>query len=312
MIVEPKLQTKLYGHSKVLNDLIKLYNHQFLPSKILLSGPKGIGKSTLSYHLINYVFSKNEKNSYKLEFNEINEENKSFKLLNSFTHPNFYLIDLEDGNKSIEISQVRQMINYTNKSSFNDSPRFILIDNIEKLNINSTNALLKIIEEPNKDIYFILVHNSNKRISETLKSRCLTFKLNLKFNKTLEVVDTILSQKTLELINLDLINYYNTVGDYVNLFNFSNKNNINLKDTNLKSFLSLLIEGNHYKKNNFVKENIFSYIELYFLKVFYKNQNRNELMEIYTQFIQNINNAKNFNLDLESLFMEFKSKILNG
>ena len=35
------------------------------------------------------------------------------------------------------------MITYTNKSSFNNMPRFILIDNIENLNKNSVNALLK-------------------------------------------------------------------------------------------------------------------------------------------------------------------------
>ena len=50
------------------------------------------------------------------------------------------------------------MINYINKSSFNNIPRFILIDNIEHLNKNSTNALLKIIEEPNNNVFFILIH----------------------------------------------------------------------------------------------------------------------------------------------------------
>ena len=36
--------------------------------------------------------------------------------------------------KNIDISQVRKMITYTNKSSFNNSAKFILIDNIENLN----------------------------------------------------------------------------------------------------------------------------------------------------------------------------------
>ena len=47
------------------------------------------------------------------------------------------------------------MINYTNKSTFNNMARFILIDNVENLNKNSVNALLKIIEEPNENIFFI-------------------------------------------------------------------------------------------------------------------------------------------------------------
>ena len=90
--------------------------------------------------------------------------------------------------KKIEISQIREMIRYTQKSNFNNQPRIVLIDNIENLNTNSTNALLKVVEEPNKDIYFILIHNDNKRISPTLRSRCLSFKINLSFNETIFIV----------------------------------------------------------------------------------------------------------------------------
>ena len=60
------------------------------------------------------------------------------------------------------------MIDYTNKSSFNSLAKFILIDNVEKLNKNSVNALLKLIEEPNDNVFFILIHNSNRKILETL------------------------------------------------------------------------------------------------------------------------------------------------
>ena len=65
--------------------------------------------------------------------------------------------------KNIEISQIRKMIEYTNKSSFNNSPKLILIDNIENLNKNSVNALLKLIEEPKYNVFFILIHNCNKK-----------------------------------------------------------------------------------------------------------------------------------------------------
>ena len=38
------------------------------------------------------------------------------------------------------------MINFCNKSSFNNREKIVLIDSIEKLNKNSVNALLKIVE----------------------------------------------------------------------------------------------------------------------------------------------------------------------
>ena len=52
--------------------------------------------------------------------------------------------------KNIDIKQVRQLITNMTKTSLNTKPRFVLIDNIEFLNLNSINALLKILEEPSK------------------------------------------------------------------------------------------------------------------------------------------------------------------
>ena len=77
--VQPNTQTKLYGLDKYLNELIDLYDRKKLPNKILFSGQKGLGKSTLAYHLINYVLSKNEIFPYQIDKFEINTENPSFK-----------------------------------------------------------------------------------------------------------------------------------------------------------------------------------------------------------------------------------------
>ena len=101
------------------------------------------------------------------------------------------------------------MINYTNKSSFNLLPKLILIDNIENLNKNSTNALLKIIEEPNDNTFFILINNNSKNILPTLKSRCINYKIDLNFDETIAITNLILNKNLYELINEELIHYYN-------------------------------------------------------------------------------------------------------
>lgn len=311
MNLKPISQTKLYGLKKIFNEITKLFDSNKLPNKILLTGPKGSGKSTISYHIINYIFSIKEDCPYNTNLNEIDNKNKSYGLIINGSHPNFHLIDLIDDKKNIEISQIRKMINYTNKSSFNDSPRLILIDNVENLNTNSSNALLKIIEEPNENVFFILIHNNNKKIIDTLKSRCLAFKINLNFEQSISIANQLLKENIFDLINNDLINYYSTPGDYINLVNFSKKNSINLNEFNLKKFLFFLINENYYKKDNFIKLNIFNYIELYFLKIFNQAIYKNTIDSFYTKFIYKINYTNKFNLDYESLFMEFKSKILN-
>ena len=79
--LKPTKQTKLYGLNKYLLELIRLYKSNIYPNKILLSGLKGIGKSTLAYHFINYVLTENEHFKYDLKNLEINSESKVFKTI---------------------------------------------------------------------------------------------------------------------------------------------------------------------------------------------------------------------------------------
>ena len=69
----------MFGLDRFINEFIYLENNNVLPNKILLSGYKGIGKSTLAYHLINYILSKNEKFNYNTTEFKINSENQTFK-----------------------------------------------------------------------------------------------------------------------------------------------------------------------------------------------------------------------------------------
>ena len=312
MDLKPSENTKLYGMNDFFDEITSLYNENKMPTKVLLSGKKGLGKSTLAYHIINYILSQNEDLKYNSKEHLINENNRSFKLLKNCSHPNFYSIDLLVDKKNIDVDQIREMITYTNKSTFNDRARYILIDNIENLNKNSVNALLKIIEEPNENVFFILINNNEKYILPTLKSRCLIFKVNFTFDQSMHISNLILDKNIFDLINKDLINYYNTPGEIINLINFSNEKKINLKEYTLISFLNFLIDNGHYKKNKFVKNILINFIELFFLKEYKLTNTKKTLLILYHSFINKIHNTEKFNLDEESLFLEFKSKLLNG
>ena len=312
MELKPSENTQLFGMDNFFNEIVKLYNEKKMPTTILLSGKKGLGKSTLAYHIINYVLSKNEEFKYDAHKFIINKTNRSFKLLQNNSHPNFYLIDLLNDKKNIDVAQIREMITYTNKSTFKNKERFILIDNIENLNKNSVNALLKVVEEPNQDIFFILINNNEQNILPTLKSRCLQFKINLSFNESINISNQLLNKNVIDLINHDLIYYYITPGEIINLINFSKDKKINLKNYTLNNFLKSLIDNKYYKKNKFVKIILINFIELFFLKEYKLSSTKNSLSVFYHDFISKIHNTEKFNLDEESLFLEFKSKILNG
>tara|TARA_S200000501_G_C20752954_1_gene712537 strand:+ start:282 stop:1220 length:939 start_codon:yes stop_codon:yes gene_type:complete len=312
MNLEPSNQLKLFGHKENFNHLANLFNKETFPSKIILSGPDGIGKSTFAYHFINFVLSSDEIDAYDIKNNEIISKNKSFNLLNNNTHPNFFSVDLVEEKKNIEISQIRSMIEFSNKSSFNNKPRFILINNIELLNINSANALLKVLEEPNEGIFFILIHNNSKKIQDTINSRCINFKLNLNFNESNKISSTLINNEIHNEFNEDFINNYNTPGFYLKLLDFANTNKIDIKNISLKEFLLFIIDNNLFKKNLYVKKNFSIFFELYFLKLISQRSNQDYILRFYSKFINDLNDCYKFNLDYETLFLEFKSKVLNG
>ena len=303
---------RLLGMNHFFNEITNLYNEKKMPNKIMLSGKKGIGKSTLAYHVINYILSLKEDFKYDIDKFNINTENRSYKLIQNHSHPNFYLIDLIDDKKNIDVAQVREMIVYTNKSSFNNMPRFILIDNIENLNNNSINALLKIIEEPGHNTFFILINNNEKTILPTLKSRCLNFKICLTFNEIISIINSLLNKNIFEIVNKDLIHHYITPGEITNLVYLADEKKIDLLEHDLASLLHLLIINGYYKKNKSFKKIIINFMQLFFLKNYRLTNKKNSLSFFYHNFINKIYNTEKFNLDEESLFLEFKSKLLNG
>tara|TARA_B100001142_G_scaffold329143_1_gene391408 strand:- start:2702 stop:3631 length:930 start_codon:yes stop_codon:yes gene_type:complete len=302
-------QTILLGHKKEFMSLVNLYSNNNFPNKILFSGEKGIGKSTLAYHLVNYILSLHEDNPYNLEKLEINIDNKSFKLTQNKSNPNFTLIDVTEDKKYINIEQIRNLILSLNKSSFNTKPRFILIDNIELLNTNSVNALLKIVEEPNDNIFFILINN-NKKVLSTLKSRCLNFKFFLPHHQSIEIINTIINDDLNNFINKEFITNYSTPGNLLDIINYANQNDINLKKIGLKEFITHSMNDKKYKKDKSIKELIYSLIEVYFRNN--TSINNMKFMYLHNYFLNKINNTKIFNLDDEILFMEFEDKVLNG
>jgi len=211
--------------------------------------------------------------------------------------------------KSVFKAKLKKNTYLLNKSSFNDKPRFVLIDNIEFLNLNSVNALLKVLEEPSENVYFILINN-NKNITPTLLSRCINFKIALTNENNLYIASKLLNEDLNDIINKDLINYYFTPGNLYNLVNFSKENDYDLENLNLEELLRLMIDNNHYKNDNLLKNLIFEFIEFYFNQISSSLSFR--FINEYNYFLKRISDTRRFNLDEESLFIEFKEKVLNG
>jgi len=135
--------------------------------------------------------------------------------------------------------------------------------------------------------------------------------LFLTFDQSIETANTIIEKNVYDLISKDLINHYNTTGDFINLINFSLLSKIDLSEISLKNFLINLIDEKHYKKDGFIKNNIYKYVEFYLLNLMKFKTSRNKISYLYKNFINKIYDLKKFNLDEESFFIEFKTKVLD-
>ena len=302
-------KTKLIGYNDLFKTFINLYKKNNFPNKIILSGNNGIGKSLFAIHFVNYVLSQNEKFNYNLENFEINKNNKSFLLFENNSHPNIFYISKKNEKKSIEISQIREMIKFQNRSTFNNNKKFIIIDNINNLNNSSTNALLKSIEEPNKDVFFILIMNTETYVLDTIKSRCIKFNLSLIIDNVKSVVNYYFDDEIYHLISKDLINNYNTPAFLISLIIYIKDNSLDFKSLSIEELIYFIIKNKDYKKNEFIVQNINFLVQLFFYKKMFLSKNITNNVKNY--FYLKLNLIRKYNLDLESFFLEFQEKLLS-
>ena len=309
--MKPENQYKLIGHNTIFDELVSFYNNGILPSKILLSGKKGIGKCTLGYHLINYIFSKDEENKYDFANKKINLNNNSYKLIQNSIHTNFYKISLQDAKKSIDIEQIRNMINFTQKSSFNNKEKIILIDQAEYLNHSSNNALLKVLEDKNLNIIFILILNNEKKILKTIKSRFIDFKINLEKKFVSEIVNNYFEKDIFDSINSEFKVHYFAPSFYIDFVSLCNEIDFDYQKLDINDFLQYFISEKIYNKKLNNKYDFILFFELYFKKRISKIYNT-EIINYYNYFNKKYFEINKYNLDVEPFFIEFNSKILNG
>ena len=123
-ITLPKYQLKLFGYDQYFNSFVKLFKKNKLPNTILLTGAKGLGKSTFAYHFINYILSYKDINKYSLENFTIHPENNSYKKLIQNIHPNFSLLETEKSSDIIKIDSGKNVvIGFEKECSATDSVR---------------------------------------------------------------------------------------------------------------------------------------------------------------------------------------------
>ena len=165
-----------------------------MKSKEILSAfEKEVKQNKISASYLFYGDKRVDLLFYALEFSKMvmtkdiedEEEKKSIeKRIENLQHSDIEVINRK--NENIKIDEVRELIYDAIESAYSSPKKIFILCGIENLRKESSNALLKILEEPPKDVYFILLARSLNIIS-TIKSRTIKFHLEGASNEELGV-----------------------------------------------------------------------------------------------------------------------------
>lgn len=201
--VYPNQNSYLIGHDKELELFLSAFNSKSLHHGWLITGDEGIGKATLAYKIARFLLSAEDGKEYKSL--EIAPDSYIFSQVVNKSHPDFKVLerDFIDTDKKklikainqgeeideemkqslkrsavIKVEDVRNVVEFLSKKSFNDNWRVVIVDSADDLNTSSANALLKILEEPPlKSILILISHNPGKLLP-TIRSRCARLSLS--------------------------------------------------------------------------------------------------------------------------------------
>ena len=301
---ESKKSLNLYELNKDFEFLKNLYNKNKLPKAFMLSGKKGSGKATLINHLLYYIF---DTKSYNLTNNEFNPNTDFYNLFLNNVYENLIYLSGSDY-RNIKIEDIRNLKKKIFQSSISDKPRFIILDDVELFNNNSLNALLKIVEEPTKNNFFILINNESRPLIDTIKSRCLNIKIILNEKKRLSIILSLVKKLKLNL-SIEPAIHKLTPGQFIKFNHILSENKIALDGDFLENLGILL---NLFKKN---KEIIFIDLIMFITDIFFNNQkNKNlftndKIIEYKSYVFENINKFFLYNLNQNSLLNAINNKI---
>jgi len=304
---DPKNSLVLFGLGSKLDFLIELYNSNRLPKVLMISGKKGVGKFTLINHFLSYIY---DKDNYDLKNRSINNQTQFYKqYLNGIFSDIIHLSG--DNFKNVKIEDIRHLKSKILKTSISNKIRFTILDDIELFNINSLNALLKIIEEPTPNNYFILINNKTKPLIETIYSRSLEIKILLKNEERIKVIESLIAKNNLEVF-IDFRSLDLTPGNFLSFNKVCQENKIDFNEDFLKN---LKILFNLYKKNK--DKNLINFILFLTDYNFYglkkrRVDNIEKIIENKSFIINNINKFFKYNLNQNSLINAINDKLSNG
>ncbi len=176
----------LVGFESIESSLLTSFQNQKLHHAILLHGKRGIGKASFAKKFVTKI---------------LDNPNGA--------NPDLLLIEKEPEKKEITVDKIRKIASFVNQTSAFSPNKFIIIDSACELNKSASNAILKILEEPHKNNFLILISHNLSHVLPTIRSRCYIIKAP---DLSLENFSQILRQHN-STISLDELKFLSEICD---------------------------------------------------------------------------------------------------
>ena len=168
----PKNFKELIGHKIMVQTIINEIKSDKLPNAYLLTGIRGIGKTTTARLIAKAIncnknFVEGEKCSNE-EFCHCEEISKSKHL---------DVLEMDAASRT-GIDDVRELIESSKYNPTSAKYKIIVLDEVHMLSKQAFNGLLKTLEEPPPHLKFIFATTEVKKIPLTIISRCQRFDLH--------------------------------------------------------------------------------------------------------------------------------------
>jgi DNA polymerase III subunit delta' len=154
------------GNQKIIERLRRKLREDRFPHGLIFSGPEGVGKHACALMLAKAL---NCRNAQAGDFCGVCT---SCRKIDSGVHPDVQLITVEEDATQIKIAQIRQLLTMLELQPLEGRNKVFIIDPAELLNAEAANALLKGLEEPPENSFFILITVNVHEMLMTVRSRC--------------------------------------------------------------------------------------------------------------------------------------------
>jgi len=138
-----------------------------LPHALLLTGPQGMGKGMFATLFAQSMLCQSN-NADATPCGQC----RYCQLYLAGSHPDVNLISPLDGKKAIAVDQIRALGQFMSLKSQYAGHKMVVINPAEAMNINSSNSLLKNLEEPSAETSLLLVTHQPAQLPATIRSRC--------------------------------------------------------------------------------------------------------------------------------------------